>query len=64
MTVKEAAACWEMSPQRVRKLLKEGRVPGARLEVIDGRCTWVFDESMDKPEEHKRGRKARNGQQD
>ena len=50
MTPNEAAKKWKISPQRVRKLLSEGRVPGATLEKVRGQTAWVIPDNAKRPE--------------
>ncbi len=58
MTAQQAAERWGIKVRRVQVLCQQGRVPGAKQEIIDGRCTWTMPE-QDKPEELKPGVKPR-----
>jgi hypothetical protein len=44
MTASQAAAKWGITARRVQILCQQGRVPGAKQEVINGRNTWVMPE--------------------
>jgi hypothetical protein len=57
MTASQAAALWGITSQRIRLLCQQGRIPGAKQEVIDGRNTWTFPE-QEPPDKIKPGKKA------
>jgi len=45
MTVKEAAAKWNITPRRVTEIIREGRLQGAyKIETI-----WVMPDDTQKP---------------
>ena len=41
-TVQEAASEWNVTAQSVKALINRGRVANARLQIINGRSTWVM----------------------
>ena len=57
MTIKEAAAIWNITERRVNELCKTGRIPGA---YKDGR-QWLIPDNAQKPSD-KRARDGRNPQ--
>jgi|NOAtaT_6_FD_contig_121_479729_length_593_multi_2_in_0_out_0_2 predicted site-specific integrase-resolvase len=49
MTVKEAAAQWGVSPQRVRVWLADGRIPGATLVQTPVGPYWAIPDDSKPP---------------
>ena len=41
-TAQTAAAKWGITAQSVKLLIHRGRVPGAKLKIVNGRSTWVI----------------------
>ena len=41
-TAQEAAFQWGITAAYVKTLINKGKVSGARLEIINGRSTWVM----------------------
>jgi hypothetical protein len=58
-TVDQAAAEWGICVQRVRQLLKAGRIPGAYRDVSKAHADWVIPKDAKKPEELKAGRPSK-----
>jgi hypothetical protein len=40
---------WNMSTHEVTRLCKEGRVPGAELQIVKGKATWMIPEGTQRP---------------
>jgi hypothetical protein len=55
-TVDQAAAEWSICPQRVRALLKAGRIPGAYRDMSKANGDWVIPDDAKKPEDRPAGR--------
>ena len=52
MTVKEAAAKWNITPRRVTEIIREGRLQGAyKIETI-----WVMPDDTQKPSDLRKER--------
>lgn len=56
LTSEEIADKWSISPRRVTTLCREGRIVGA----IQKSGIWLIPETVEKPQNLKRGRKARH----
>lgn len=59
MTVRDAAARWGVSPQRVRVWLAAGRIPGAKLVQSPAGPYWTIPDDSPPPEPRKPGPKPK-----
>ena len=58
-TTQEAAAAWGITGPSVRKLIRRGRVPTARLVVDNSVAAWHIPANTPKPEKLKTGPKPK-----
>jgi hypothetical protein len=59
MTVDQAATEWGINRQRVRVLLKAGRVPGAYRDMEDANGAWRIPADAEKPDALRSGPKPK-----
>lgn len=56
------APLWGITAHEIARLCKSGRVPGARLEIVGGKATWMIPEGTQKPTPNASGPKPKSKQ--